>query len=121
MNMLNCDSRLKAEKATFHKLVCSNGRFHRPPISYKDMQAIVDELLEAHKPLREHFFSVTGKTLQRVDSNIMADIQKKFVQMGIPVLCIHDSCIVQEEHEGLLHDVMSEVYKNHLAFSPIIK
>jgi hypothetical protein len=121
MNILNCDSRLKTERATFYKMVRSNGRFHKPPITYKEMQAVIDKVLDTHKLLSQHFFSVTGRTLQNIDSMIMEDIQKEFVEMEIPLLCIHDSCIVQQQYEGLLHDIMSQVYKRHVGFLPILK
>ena len=56
------------------------------------------------------------------DSSIAEYILKQFVNREIPVLCIHDSFMVNTKYESLLKDIMVESFKVHNLISiPKIK
>jgi len=85
------------------------------------IKSAIDKILREHERIGEYFFTETAKSLQNLDSEIMAGIQQKFLEMNIPVLCIHDSCIAARQHENLLNQVMKEVYVEHLGFEPVLE
>lgn len=76
---------------------------------------IVKGFKETHKPIAHHFFSDNdnGLRVMNKDASIALDIVDHFVKKGVPILAIHDSFIVQEQHKEELHETMDRVYKKH--------
>ena len=56
-----------------------------------------EEILNAHKPIKDYFFKVLGNRLQFEDSIIAENIMLQFAKMDAPALPIHDSFIM---HHG---------------------
>ena len=56
-----------------------------------------EEILNAHKPIRDYFFKGLGNRLQFEDSIIAENIMLQFAKMDAPALPIHDSFIM---HHG---------------------
>lgn len=89
-------------------------RTHKKINSYVNLFKVIThkEILtafkEKHKAIEKYFFSGIGVFLQFEDSQIAEDILLKLVKKGIIALPIHDSFVVQEEHEGALRDAMNE-------------
>ncbi|MBA7523260.1 hypothetical protein ES705_15383 [subsurface metagenome] len=76
---------------------------------------LMDKLLKVHKPI-EHYLckgKETGLRLFNKDALIALDIVNHFTKKDVPVLCIHDSFIVQQQHENELLKVMIMMYAKH--------
>lgn len=75
-------------------------------------QPIMDKVLEVHKPIAHYLCQgkMTGLRLFNKDARIAIEIVNHFANRNIPILCIHDSFIVQEQHENELKEVMIKMY-----------
>ena len=63
-------------------------------MSWKELK---EEILNAHKPIKDYFFKGLGNRLQFEDSIIAENIMLQFAKMDAPALPIHDSFIM---HHG---------------------
>lgn len=61
-----------------------------------------------------------GVELQYQDSLLALSILERMEEAGVPVLPVHDSFIVPEQHENLLRDAMVSCYKGLFGFLPSI-
>ncbi|RWK22307.1 MAG: hypothetical protein EOR43_17205 [Mesorhizobium sp.] len=105
-------------KTTTLKMINALGRIRAPSrsalpegISWKDLQQAI---LEKHRPIAGYFRSGEGIRLQRLDSDIAEDVILRMMERGIPVLPIHDSFIVEEEHADELSAVMLDAYQKRM-------
>ncbi|MBA7493215.1 hypothetical protein ES702_03771 [subsurface metagenome] len=86
--------------------------FERPLITSVEM------FKKAHKPIEKYLFSNAGIWLQNLDSRIMNSILMRLKDSGILGLSVHDSVIVQKEHEGILREIMIQEYETVMGFKP---
>jgi hypothetical protein len=63
-------------------------------ITWKELK---EEILKAHKPIKDLFFTGLGNKLQFEDSIIAESIMLQFAKMDVPALPVHDSFII---HHG---------------------
>jgi len=82
---------------------------------------IINKFKDIHKPIAKHLYSGIAGVLQNIDSEIMNNVAVHFAQKGIPIILIHDSAIVEKQHEEELRDQMMEQYKKRVGFYPVIK
>lgn len=91
-----------------------------------DIEKLINDFAELHKPIKKYFFSGKGVELQYVDSLIAEKIINHFTKLDIPVLCLHDSFIIQTQHsigdgeeslEFMLWKFFGEVVKKELKHS----
>jgi hypothetical protein len=78
----------------------------------------VEMFKKAHKPIEKYLFSDAGIWLQNLDSRIMNSILMRLKDSGILGLSVHDSVIVQKEHEGILREIMVSEYEAVMGFKP---
>lgn len=73
----------------------------------------ITRFLYVHEPIKHHFGNgkETGLRLMNQDARIALDVVNQFAKKGIPILCVHDSFIVQESQKQYLHDTMHNTYK----------
>jgi len=72
-----------------------------------NLTELIDKFAKKHKTISDnYFFTGYGVKLQHLDSLIAEQIINLMTKKDIPVLCIHDSFIVQSDKEGLLRDYM---------------
>lgn len=71
-----------------------------------DLEGIITQFAEEHKPISSYFFSGYGVNLQNLDSDIATLVINHFTDQDIPVLCVHDSFIVATAHSEELKKVM---------------
>ena len=69
-----------------------------------------------HKEISKYFYSGEGVRLQKRDSEIAEKIMKHFLKKNIPVLCMHDSFIIEEQYKEELYRIMKEKYKEVMGF-----
>ena len=69
---------------------------------------------DKHRTISEFFYSSWfGIFLQRIDALVAEGIINHFTDLNIPVLCVHDSFIIQERHKESLEAVMSAEFLKH--------
>lgn len=73
-------------------------------------QPVYEDFLRKHYALKDHLTSYKAGFLQYKDSQIAERVIGKFTQEGIPVLCIHDSFIIQEDRKEDLRKEMLKAY-----------
>ena len=122
--MLNAKDKVNAERA-------ANRWLYLHPRESKIFAAtditrarpLMDKFIEAHKPISHYFCKgkVTGMRIMNKDSKIALDIVNYFAKKKIPILCVHDSFLVQKQYKDELHQVMADTYHKHTGFSIKIK
>lgn len=81
---------------------------------------LIDVFKSFHKPIEEFLFSGVGNDLMFKDSTIMEAILKSLLKKNIPALPVHDSIIVQQQHQEVAKQVMVEGYEKVMGFKPVI-
>jgi len=78
-------------------------------MSWKELK---EEILKAHKPIKDYFFKGVGNRLQFEDSCIAESIMLHFANMDAPALPIHDSFIMHHGFGtyGELEEVMRRAF-----------
>jgi len=82
----------------------------------RPLVSLVEMFRAAHKPIERHLFSDAGIWLQNLDSHIMNGILMRLMEKGILGLPVHDSVIVQREHEEVLREIMMREYEVVMGF-----
>jgi hypothetical protein len=63
-----------------------------------DIEKLIRNFADYHKPIRQYFYSGQGISLQHIDSLVAEKVINHFTKLNIPVLCIHDSFIIQSKY-----------------------
>jgi hypothetical protein len=114
--MVNAENRTKAESAANNWLFKNHTeRKQLKEIGITRARPMMEKFIEAHQPIAHYFFKgkITGMKIMNKDSKIALDVLNHFGKQKIPILCIHDSFIVQEQYRDELENVMKRVYKKH--------
>jgi len=84
-------------------------------IEDKDLDPLIEKLLEKHEPLKKYIFKVKdlGNILQNVDSRIVESVLLYFAKKGIPVLPLHDSFRINAGAYKTLEEVMNRVIEEN--------
>jgi hypothetical protein len=90
----------------------------KPYFNRKEVEALI---AKQHPKLVKLFRTGEGKCNQRLDSDIAFEIITSLMDKEILVLSIHDSFIVQEEHQDELNKAMDTFYRKRLRFAPVIR
>jgi hypothetical protein len=110
---LNCESKKEAMRPVIEFAHKDNPKYHqrlrRRGLSVKD--DLIPALLKAHKPIKKYFFTGEGLRVANTDSKIALKVLTHFTDKGIPILCIHDSFIVQKRYKRELRDTMKRAYR----------
>jgi hypothetical protein len=88
------------------------------PQMERPLVSLVEMFRAAHKPIERHLFSDAGIWLQNLDSHIMNAILMRLMERDILGLPVHDSVIVQREHEDVLREIMMREYEAVMGFRP---
>lgn len=75
------------------------------------LENLIDAFADRHKPIEKYFFSNAGIRLQKLDSDIAEIVINRFTEMDIPILCIHDSFVINPAHLGDLEAMMMEAVR----------
>lgn len=115
---LNAETEKKAIKAIRKRFVKKRIQYD---LTDKSIQSLIDRFKAVHRPIEEFYNSGVGISLQYLDSCITDIIIMHLVYLGIPVLTVHDSYIVEEAHQSILEEKMVEAYEAILGYPPIIE
>jgi hypothetical protein len=83
------------------------------PLKNPAIYDLLARVKKAHPYIADDIGSDKGVGLQNIDSDIAENILINFMEMGIPVLPVHDSFIVPAEFEAELEQQMIEQYQKH--------
>jgi len=122
--MLNAKDETTAEKAANNWLrLNSSEREILVKIGITRARTLIDKFKIAHEPIAKYFCKGkdTGMRIMNKDSKIALDVVNYFAKQNIPILCIHDSFIVQEQYRDKLYEVMKRTYHKHTGFDIKIK
>lgn len=78
------------------------------------LQDMISLFLDHHPMLLNYIGRDKGVELMRIDGNITARVINHFTSQGIPVLTVHDSYIVNQEHDTTLMDQMNRAASKEL-------
>lgn len=91
-------------------------KLRRAFLSCTDIASVIEKAKARHPKLVKYFFSQFALRLQNLDSKIALDVVGHFAEMGVPVLPVHDSFIIDDAHKTELHDKMDGAYSDALGF-----
>ena len=82
---------------------------------YEDVDpgVVIKSIQEKHKVIDAYFNSRPAWMLQYLDSLIATEVITRMIYRQVPVLCVHDSFIVQRRFEGELRRVMTDAFSNN--------
>ena len=75
------------------------------------LDAVLDAFIYRHPNIEHYLFSNLGRELQNADAGIATQIIDTFTDEHIPVLCVHDSFLIEEQHLKYLNRTMDTVFK----------
>lgn len=110
---VNASSKKQAVQA-IQKEVNLKMEFEWVKTSGIDVGQLIDDFAERHRPIHHSFFSEQGLELQYLDSRIAELVVNHFTGKGVPVLCIHDSFVIQGDKGTELNQVMNRAYSTIL-------
>ena len=90
-------------------------------VSYSDARRMMQAFMIKHRPIAEYFNSGAGVVMMRIESEIIVRIIRELMNLNIPVLTIHDSCIYPVQHQKKVRDAMMDEYHKVLKFYPTVK
>ena len=75
---------------------------------------VVREVEQANPLIVDSFHQDLGVTLMRVESEIAKEVMSRFMELGLPILCVHDSFLSWEA--ALLQEIMDLAYSERIGF-----
>lgn len=76
---------------------------------------VKEHIIQKHSAIKHRINTGFGLTLQYLDSNIAVKVMLRLIKQNVTVLPVHDSFIVDFQHQELLHKTMLEVYKEEFS------
>ena len=83
----------------------------------KQIEQLINDFADYHNPIKKYFYSGMGINLQYIDSQIASLLINHFTRLNIPILCIHDSFVIEwnkdrlgDEEDSI--DWMMEIFYN---------
>lgn len=93
----------------------------RQEVMALDIDDIIGKIKKHNAPIASHFSSNAGVKLQYEDSLVAERVMATLADQGIVALPIHDSFVVQKQHESALEDAMREAFVHKFGVEPRIK
>ena len=116
MMLLNAHSISKAYFALMntYKTPKGDAKDPRSTITYSEFEKYVEAFINRHPSLENLIGKDQGIRLMYVDSQIIEAIINNFISQNLPILCVHDSIIVEEQHVELARAEMKAATKKIL-------
>jgi hypothetical protein len=90
-------------------------------VSNEKIEQLIIDFADYHKDIKQFFYSKKGVELQYIDSLIAEKIINHFTMLDIPVLCIHDSFVIQSDKIDLGDEEDSLDWMMNIFFNKVIK
>lgn len=81
-------------------------------VSNSELEVILKIFADKHNGIRKYFYSSFGAHLYKYDSTVAEGVINHFTTKGVPVLCIHDSFIIELKYKEELTAVMQDSFNN---------
>ncbi len=82
------------------------------PAGCPPLEELLARIEQFHEPIRHHFYNDTGKGLSYLDSQLAATVMSRLIkEHGAVALPIHDSFIVQRQHNETLKQYMHDAFE----------
>ena len=117
--LLNAKDRPSAVKSLRQKFIKTDLLPSKETTDIK-LNALIDTFIAHHARINKYFFKGQGLKLQFIDSQITNEILKYFTKKKILLLSIHDSFIIESQHEDILRKIMIQKYKAKFRYKPQI-
>ena len=75
----------------------------------KQLELLLNKFIEENPAVEEYIGSDKGVILMKYDSDIAYEIIKRFTARDKPILCVHDSFIVEHTEDDYLRHLMDEI------------
>jgi hypothetical protein len=72
---------------------------------------LIEAVERRHAKISRHFFTGIGMEMMRIESDIMADVVRKILAAGIPILPCHDAALVQLRHYDIVEAEMIAAFE----------
>lgn len=108
LTAINSSTKQKAIKAVNWHINTNLEDFNWVKKEGLNISDLIDSFAAGHETIASYFFSSTGLNLQYFDSLIAEEVINYFTVKGVPVLCIHDSFILESSKKDELERVMDE-------------
>ena len=76
-----------------------------------DLKPLMAKFEEKHSAIKKYFYSGFGASLYKYDSTVAEHVINYFTNKDVPVLCIHDSFIIELQYLEELRTVMQNSFK----------
>ena len=110
LSIINANDIKKAIKSIRQKINYSEELYEWVNNNDIKWESYIDDILEAHDTIKEYFFTGEGIKLQNFDSKIAEKVINHFTELGIPILCIHDSFVLPANHAEMLEKIMKDKF-----------
>ena len=114
--MINASDELEAEQSSNYWLKNNYNQYKKlEKAGISRARPLIEAFKEKHFRIQHHFCQGkdTGLRIMNKDSKIALNVIDHFSQHGIPILCVHDSFIVQKRFESELNEIMLKSYKQY--------
>ena len=111
LSSINAENRTKTKQAIQHEINMDKDLYQWSLSKKLNLNDILDKFVSTHAPIKEYFFSGKGIELQNADSRIAEMVVNHCTRHHIPVLCIHDSFVIEQRHKQLLQDIMNKSFE----------
>ena len=103
-------------KASAFKAFRSDQEAGSPEKKFKDnkLNTLLEAFLDKNPIIKPFIGKDKGVELMAMDGRITASVIKHFTTRNIPILTVHDSYIVPQQHSGLLRTTMNEAAEEEL-------
>ena len=108
LTAINSGTKQKAIKAVNWHIVTNPEDFNWVKKEGLRIGDLIDSFAAGHQAIASYFFSAKGLNLQYFDSVIAEEVINYFRVKGIPILCIHDSFIIESSKKDVLEVVMDD-------------
>lgn len=122
ITMINADSKGAALKSLLEKrdklegkdgLSLRNLKLREAYANCPSIEALLTQIESKHRLIAKYFYSGVGLYLQSEDSEMALEIVSHFMDIGVVVLPVHDSFVVQADYNDKLVAKMKEVFYSH--------
>jgi hypothetical protein len=110
LSSINAENRTKTKQAIQFEINMDKDLYRWSLSKKLDLNDILDKFVSTHASIKEYFFSGKGIELQNADSRIAEMVVNHCTRHHLPVLCIHDSFVIEQKHKELLQNIMNRSF-----------
>jgi hypothetical protein len=110
LTSINAKDKSRAVKGVMYDINMNQEEFGWVREEEIEIGEVIERFANLHKPIRNYFFSNYGVKLQKIDSMMAEHIINEMTKEDLPVLCVHDSFIVESRNGEKLKGLMEKAF-----------